>query len=162
MRKNLRLALISLVLLTFQTTIVTFMSIGNIVPDVLLIWIVYVAVTEGQIKSTVTGFCTGLAMDLVSGQFLGLSALTKTIAGFLSGYFYHENKVEVTLGNYQFLVIVAIASFVHNVVYFVIFTQGSAVGFMKAVIEFGVLSTFYTTVIALIPMFIFSRRGKMR
>ena len=162
MRKNLRLVLISLVLLTFQTTIITFTSIGNIIPDVLLIWIVYVAVTEGQIRSTVVGFSIGLAMDLVSGQFLGLSALAKTIAGFLSGYFYHENKVDVTLGGYQFLVIVAIASFVHNVVYFVIFTQGSAVSTATAVFEFGLFSTIYTTVVALVPMFIFSRKGKLR
>jgi rod shape-determining protein MreD len=161
MQKNLRLLLISVLLMTLQTTIVTFTSIGNIVPDILLIWIVYIAVTEGQMKSTVIGFLIGLTMDLVSGQFLGLSALTKTIAGFLAGYFYHENKIEITLGNYQFMVIVAVASLVHNVIYFVIFTQGSDVGLVTAIVEFGLFSTIYTTIVAMIPMFIYSRKHQM-
>lgn len=161
MQKNLRLLVISVLLMTLQTTIVTFTSIGNIVPDILVIWIVSIAVTEGQMKSTVFGFMIGLTMDLVSGQFLGLSALTKTVAGFLAGYFYHENKIEITLGNYQFMVIVAVASLVHNVIYFVIFTQGSDVGLLTAIIEFGLFSTIYTTIVAMIPMFIYSRKHRM-
>ncbi len=162
MQKNLRLVLISIVLLALQTTVVTFTSIGNIIPDILLIWIVYVAVTEGQIPATVFGFFIGITMDLVSGQFLGLSALTKTVAGFLAGYFYHENKIDITLGNYQFIVIVAIVSLVHNVIYFAIFTQGSGIGLLSALGELGLLSTMYTTIIAMIPMFIASRKHQLR
>ncbi len=138
------------------------MSIANIVPDVLMIWIVFIAITRGQIPATVFGFGIGLVMDMVSGQFLGLSALSKTAAGFLAGYFYNENKIDINLGNYQFLVIVAAASFVHNSIYFIIFTRGSDVGLFTAVFQFGIFSTLYTIVIAAIPMFVYARKRQLR
>lgn len=154
--------LISLLLITLQTTIVGFTSIANIIPDVMLIWIVYIAITQGQISATVYGFGIGLLLDLISGQFLGLSALSKTVAGFVAGYFFHENKIEITLANYQFLIFVGISSFVHNVIYFVIFTQGSDVGLFTAVFRFGLFSAMYTTFVATIPMFINARRPSLR
>lgn len=162
MQKNIRLILITFVVITFQTTIVCFTSIANIVPDVLMIWIVFIAITRGQIPATVFGFGIGLVMDMVSGQFLGLSALSKTVAGFLAGYFYNENKIDINLGNYQFLVIVAAASFVHNSIYFIIFTRGSDVGLFTAVFQFGIFSTLYTIVIATIPMFMYARKPQLR
>ncbi len=162
MPNHLRLVLYTLLLITFQTTIVSFTSIANIIPDVMLIWIVYLAVTEGQIPATLYGFGIGLLLDLISGQFLGLSALSKTVAGFLAGYFYHENKIEINLANYQFLLFVGIASLAHNLIYFIIFTQGSDVGLLTAVFRFGVFSMLYTTFVASIPMFIHARRPSLR
>ena len=162
MPKHVRLILITLILVTLQTTIVSFTSIANIIPDVMLIWIVYIAITQGQIPAAVYGFAIGLLLDLIGGQFLGLSALSKTIAGFLAGYFYHENKIEINLANYQFLIIVGISSVVHNLIYFIIFTQGSDVGFITAVFRFGLFSALYTTFVATIPMFINARRPSLR
>lgn len=162
MPKQTRLILFTLLFVALQTTIISFTSISNIVPDVLLIWIVYIAVTQGQIPATAYGFGIGLLLDLLSGQFLGLSALSKTIAGFLAGYFYHENKIDINLGNYQFLIFVGIASLAHNIIYFIIFTQGSDVGLLTAIFRFGVFSSIYTTSIASIPMFIHSRKPSLR
>ena len=162
MPKHVRLILITLLLVTFQTTIVSFTSIANIIPDIMLIWIVYLAVTQGQIPATIYGFAIGLFLDLISGQFLGLSALSKTIAGFLAGYFFHENKIEINLANYQFLIIVGIASIAHNLIYFVVFTQGSDVDLLTAVFRFGLFSSLYTTFVATIPMFIHARRPSLR
>ncbi|MDD8019369.1 MAG: rod shape-determining protein MreD, partial [Bacteroidota bacterium] len=158
----IRLLVITLLLLTLQTTVVAFTSIANIVPDIMVIWIVYIAVTEGQIQATLFGFGIGLAVDLVSGQFLGLSALSKTTAGFLAGYFFNDNKTQNTLSHYQFLIIVGVVSLVHNVIYFVIFTRGSDVGLLTAIFEFGIFSALYTTAIAFIPMTVYARRPQLR
>ncbi len=162
MQKHVRLILLTTGFIILQTTIVSFTSVLNIVPDVMLIWIVYIAITNGQIPATAYGFGIGLAIDLVSGEFLGLYALCKTIAGFLAGYFYHENKIEMTLSNYRFLVIVGVISFIHNIVYFIIFTQGSDVGLFAAIIQFGIFSSLYTTVVAAIPMFVYMRKPQLR
>jgi rod shape-determining protein MreD len=162
MPKHVRLVLLTIGLVIFQTTIISFTSILNIIPDILLIWIVYLAITRGQITATVYGFGTGLLIDLVSAQFLGLSALSKTIAGFLAGYFYHENKIEMTLSNYRFIIIVSVISLIHNIIYFVIFTQGSDVGLFKAIFQFGIFSSLYTTVISSIPMFVYMRKPQLR
>jgi rod shape-determining protein MreD len=162
MPKHVRLLLITLVLITLQTTIISFTSIANIIPDVMLIWIVYIAITQGQIPATVYGFAIGLIIDLVSGQFLGLSALSKTVAGFLAGYFFHENKIDINRSNYQFLIFVGTASLAHNLIYFIIFTRGSDVDLFTAVFRFGLFSTIYTTFIAAIPMFVHARKPMLR
>jgi rod shape-determining protein MreD len=158
MRQYFRYGIVTFLLIILQTTIIPFVSIANIVPDILIIWIVYVAIKIGQIPATVTGFIIGIAIDLVSGHFLGLSALSKTIAGFFAGYFYNENKVDYTIGNYQFLIIVGFSSLFHNIVYFVIFVQGSEIGFWTAIFRFGLFSTIYTVAFALLPMFVISRK----
>jgi rod shape-determining protein MreD len=110
MQQYIRYSIVTLFLLILQTTIIPFASIANIVPDILIVWIVYVAIKLGQIPATVAGFVIGIAVDLVGGHFIGLSALSKTIAGFFAGYFYNENKIDYTLGNYQFLIIVGLSS----------------------------------------------------
>ncbi|HEV8537551.1 MAG TPA: rod shape-determining protein MreD [Bacteroidota bacterium] len=148
----------SLLLVIFQTKLVVLLSLGNITPDVLTIWIVYVALREGQFSSTVWGFGVGLFFDLVTGNFIGLSALTKTICGFIAGFFYNENKTAMTLRSYRFIVIVLVVSLVHNTLYFVIFTQGTDIGLIRAVFEFGIATTAYTSVISLLPMFMFARK----
>lgn len=157
-----RLILITIVLITLQTTVISFTSVLNIIPDVMLIWIVYIAVTQGQIPAMVFGFGIGLTIDLASGQFLGLSALCKTLAGFIAGYFYQENKIEITLSNYRFMVIVGVVSFLHNIIYFVIFTSGSDVSLVTAIFQFGIFSSLYTTAVSSIPMFVYMRKPQLR
>ena len=158
MQQYIRYSIVTLFLLVLQTTIIPFVSIANIVPDILIVWIVYVAIKLGQIPATVAGFMIGIAVDLVGGHFIGLSALSKTIAGFFAGYFYNENKIDYTLGNYQFLIIVGFSSLFHNIIYFVIFVQGSEIGLWTAVFRFGLFSTIYTVAFAVLPMFVFSRK----
>jgi rod shape-determining protein MreD len=158
MQQYIRYSIATLFLLILQTTIIPFASIANIVPDILIVWIVYVAIKLGQIPATVAGFVIGIAVDLIGGHFVGLSALSKTVAGFFAGYFYNENKIDYTIGNYQFLIIVGFSSLFHNIIYFVIFVQGSEIGLWTAVFRFGLFSTIYTIAFAVLPMFVYSRK----
>jgi rod shape-determining protein MreD len=159
-RRTVYYILFSLLLVVMDSTLVKFLSIANIVPDILLIWIVYIAVHEGQIVGTTAGFGIGLAINLMSAtdNMLGLAALAKTFAGFTAGYFYNENKTYNTLGGYQFIIIVAIASVVHNTLYFIIFLQGSGLSWMQSVLSYGIPTTVYTAAVALLPMFAFARK----
>ena len=158
MQRYLQYGLITILFILFQTTILPFAAISNIVPDVLLVWTVFIAIKLGQIPATVAGFAIGLAIDLVSGHFIGLSALSKTVAGFFAGYFFNENKIDYTLGSYQFLIVVGLASVIHNLIYFVIFVQGSEIGFWTAIFRFGLFSTVYTLALAVLPVFAYSRK----
>jgi hypothetical protein len=96
----------------------------------------------------------------VSGSFIGLSALSKTVACFVAGYFFNENMTQLTLGSYRFIVIMLVTSIIHNTIYFIFFTQGTEIGLARAVLEFGVATTLYTSAIGLIPMFYFSQRRR--
>jgi len=159
-RNVLTYVLVSLLILLLHTTLVRFLAIGTITPDIMLIWIVYLAIRRGQIAATTAGFLIGLAMDVLAGQdgMLGLSALSKTVAGFVAGFSYNENKVYQTLGGSPFVVIVALGSLVNNLIYFFIFLQGSDVSWWNAVVLYGLPTTLYTVVVSLLPMFAFARK----
>jgi len=158
MEHYVRSTLAILVLLLLQTTFVPFLSINGFLPDVLLIWVVYIAVTRGQMEATIAGFAVGLLQDAVAIQFFGLSALTKTLAGFVAGYFFNENLTQQTLGSYRFLLIILLSSFVHNVVYFGVFLQGIQDALFSTMIEFSVAASLYTALMGVFPMFTFVRK----
>lgn len=161
MRQNAIDGALTLLVLVIQTTLVRYMAVGGLTPDLVLIWVVMIAIRRGQIPATVAGFCTGLVLDLLSGNdgMLGLAALSKTIAGFLAGYFYSENKVLQTLSSYRFIVTLLLIATVHNLVYFIIFLQGSEVSWWGAVVFYGIPSALYTAAVGLIPMFGFARKA---
>ncbi len=163
MRLVVRYFFISLGLVVIQTTLVRFMAIETIVPDLLLIWIVAIALVEGQAAAITAGFLLGLSIDLLSGHdgMLGLAALSKTIAGFAAGFFHDDNRVMPALGSYQFPLFTAIAAVVHNLVYFAIYLQGSDIGMTGAIVVYGIPSTAYTVALSLIPMMVFARRARV-
>lgn len=145
-------------LIIIQTQVFQLLSINGITPDILTIWIVYVALKHGQLYATVWGFLAGLMFDLITGNFIGLSALTKTVAGFTAGYFYEENKGQAILSSYPFILIVLLVSLIHNTIYFITFTSGSDLSVWKAFFNIGLATTFYTSALTLIPMFAFARK----
>ena len=158
MGRAIKYSFISLLLILIQTTFLRLISVEGITPDILTIWVVYIAIKEGQLRATLWGFCIGLLFDLATGNFIGLSALTKTLCGFVAGYFYGENKIQLILGTYRFPLIVFLASLIHNTVYFSIFTRGTEIGLVRAVTEFGIATTLYTTTLTLLPMIAFMRK----
>jgi rod shape-determining protein MreD len=131
------------------------------VPDVLLIFVVYLGIREGQAFATVAGFIIGLTMDIAAGEggMLGLAALCKTIGGFTAGYFYNENRMAQILGGYQFLIAVGITALVHNTLYFLIFLQGSGIPASEAFFLHAVPGALYAVILALLPMFVFARKS---
>lgn len=158
MGTNIKYFFISLLLIVLQTQLMKLLSLDGITPDILTIWIVYIALRKGQLSSLSWGFGVGLCYDLVTGNFIGLSALTKTASGFIAGFFYDENKSTMTLRSFRFILIVFIVSLIHNVFYFIIFTMGTDIGLIRAVFEFGLATAVYTAVIGLLPMFVFARK----
>jgi rod shape-determining protein MreD len=156
--RHIKYFFIMLALLLVQTQIMRLVELNGITPDLLTIWIVYLALKEGQIPATIWGFVIGLAFDLTTGNFIGLSAFTKTLAGFTAGYFYNENKTPLTLGSYRYIVIVLVVSFIHDSIYFMLFTRGSDIGILTAIFQKGLATTFCTTTVTVLPMFAFARK----
>jgi rod shape-determining protein MreD len=159
-QKTILYILASLLLIVIHTTLIRFLAIVDIIPDILMLWIVYIAIREGQVAGTSAGFVIGLAVDVLSGQdgMLGLAAMSKTLGGFTAGYFFNENKTFQTLGGVRFIVAIGIASMVHNVIYFLIFLQGTEIGWWRSILLYGVPTMLYTAAIGLLPMFVFARR----
>ena len=69
-----------------------------------------------------------------------------------------DNKIDMTLSSYRFLVVVFVTAFVHNAVYFTVFTMGSTIGFLGAIFGLGLASALFTSTVAILPMLVASRR----
>ena len=145
-------------LVLVQVQMMRLLTLEGITPDILAVWVVYLALKEGQMRAMFWGFGVGLFYDLWTGDFVGLSTLSMTICGFIAGYFYNENKTQLTLGSYRFLLIVLAATFVHTTIYFIIFTRGTEIGLLRAITQFGITTTLYTATFTLLPMFGFARK----
>jgi rod shape-determining protein MreD len=160
MRQVFGYILLSFILVLLQTTIVRYLAIESVAPDIILVWIVYLALREGQATAIVAGFSLGLAVDLLSGNdgMLGLSALTNTVAGFTAGFFHNENKMLQILGGFQFPLVVIAVALVRNILYFLIYLQGAEIDWLAGMVTYGLPAAIYTSALALLPMFVFARK----
>ncbi|MFZ1976461.1 MAG: rod shape-determining protein MreD [Bacteroidota bacterium] len=151
-------AAVALVLLLVQTVFIPFFAVDGYMPDILILWLVFVAVRRGQIEATISGFLVGLLQDIIATRFFGLAALAKTIAAFCAGYFFNDNMIEQTLGSYRYIMIAAVTSFIHDLILFAILFQGSEGSVLFLTFKSSVAATIYTSLFCILPMFIFSRK----
>ncbi len=158
MQTYIRSAFIIIGLVLLQTTFIPFISLSGYLPDIFILYLVYIALRRGQIEATIYGFIIGLLQDIITIKFFGLAAFSKTISGFVIGYFYNENTVEQTLGSYRYLLLIGMCSIVHSFLYFSIFFQGSENAIFLSVLESTLGMTLYTIIIGILPMFFFARK----
>ena len=79
--------LIFIPLAIIQTTVIPLISINGYVPDLILILLVLYTLKEGQMYGMILGFVLGFFFDLATGNVIGSTMLSKTVAGFVAGYF---------------------------------------------------------------------------
>lgn len=84
-RAALRVALVALLLLLMQTTIVLSIRVGGMHPDLLWLLPISAALLAGPETGAVVGFWSGLAFDLVLPTPFGLGALVGCLLGFSIG-----------------------------------------------------------------------------
>ncbi|MEP0860422.1 MAG: rod shape-determining protein MreD [Ignavibacterium sp.] len=142
--------LIFIPVLIIQTTVVPLVSIGEVVPDLILILLVYYSITEGQIYGTVLGFVYGLFFDLVTGSLLGSTMIAKTVAGFVAGYFSSENKVDIYLMFFNFGLIVFLAALVDQIIYSFFSAFDISTNILMIFFQNAFLPAFYTALLSMI------------
>lgn len=87
MLRNTVTHIVLLIALCFaQQYVVSRLAIFGAFPDIVTIYIVFAAVRHGQKQGTTYGFIAGLATGTLGGN-LGIETLSKTIEGFVAGYF---------------------------------------------------------------------------
>ncbi len=82
---SLMAALVMAVTFVIQTTVVPRFQIGEARPDLILVVAVCFAFAEGPVVGAMSGFIGGMLQDLFAIRLMGLSALTKTVVGYLAG-----------------------------------------------------------------------------
>jgi rod shape-determining protein MreD len=71
--------------LVLQTKLTPFLVLGTSPLDLVLIVVVYVAITSGPTTGLLAGAAAGLAQDALSSGILGVGGLAKTVVGYLVG-----------------------------------------------------------------------------
>lgn len=71
--------------LALQTTLARFVVGGTTAIDLVLVVVVYVALTTGPGTGMLAGSVAGLAQDALSSGVIGVGGLAKSIVGFLAG-----------------------------------------------------------------------------
>jgi rod shape-determining protein MreD len=73
------------VAVVLQTTAAGYM-VGSMMPvDLVLVVVIFAALTSGRVAGLLGGTLAGLAQDALSGSVLGIGGLAKSVAGFVTG-----------------------------------------------------------------------------
>lgn len=68
-----------------QTTLARFVIRGLVAVDLVLVAVVYVALTSGPVTGLLTGTFAGLVQDALTTGVVGIGGLAKTVVGFVAG-----------------------------------------------------------------------------
>ncbi len=154
----LKYALAFVVLIVIQVSFMWLIAISkyNITPDIVIILVIYLGYARGHIAGVVSGFIAGLILDMLSGSFIGLSALTYCLAGFISGYFNRQPGDESSK-KVSVIGIIFMCTLVAYTIFFAIYFQGSAISFFEIFLKYVITTTIYTTVFGLIFSLVFNK-----
>lgn len=140
--------LLFLVSIVLQSTILHFFEIGGAKPDLLLVFVVLLAILKGKKAGASIGFFFGLLEDLVIGKYIGMQALIKMITGFLIGYL-HGTIFQENLA--VPIIAAGLGTVLHDTAYFTLLNMiGIELFGMKGILLFIFFSALYNICIALI------------
>jgi rod shape-determining protein MreD len=100
--------------LALQTTLARFMVRSTVALDLVLVVVVYVALTSGPATGLLTGTFAGLVQDALSSSVIGIGGLAKTLVGFLAGVIGSQFIVAQPLPRF---VVFFCATVVHGIVF---------------------------------------------
>ena len=100
--------------LALQTTLARFVVSGTAAIDLVLVVVVYVALTTGPGTGMFAGSIAGLVQDALSSGVIGIGGLAKSIVGFIAGVIGQQFIVTAALP--RFVMFLA-ATVVHSIVF---------------------------------------------
>ncbi len=116
--RNILLIFLALLL---QASWINSLAIYGIAPDIVIIILVFIAFTRGQIEATILGFISGLLIDIYDpGTRLGVNALANSLVGFFAGYSRVSIAAEALPAQ---AAILFAATLLHDVIFFLVALQ---------------------------------------
>ena len=126
------------------------LQLWDVWPDVVLLYVAYVALRRGRVEGAATGFGMGLAMDfLVTPEILGLNTVLKTLMGFVIGLFRSEQGENLRLTPVQAFVGALVVAMVHNGLMTIVLALDQSTRTPFLVFGLWIGSAIYTAVVAL-------------
>jgi rod shape-determining protein MreD len=100
--------------LALQTTLAGMLTGGAIAVNLVLVAVVFLALSYGAVTGTLVGMVGGLAQDALAGGIVGLGGMTKTVIGFFVGVLGAQFNLSTTVPR---LVMFVAATVVHQLVF---------------------------------------------
>ena len=105
--------------LALQTTLARFLVAGTAAVDLVLVVVVYVALTTGPAAGMLTGSVAGIIQDALSSGVIGIGGLAKSIVGFAAGVIGQQFIVTAALPR---LVMFMAATVLHATIFMGLYT----------------------------------------
>lgn len=146
-----------LILLSFllQTSVFSFFPFFGAVPNIILLFVIWIALTNGSIPAMIAGFLCGLLIDIMYGTTLGVYAFFYMILGYINGYFHILFFAEASL--LPLVLVFANDCIYHILTYLVFFLPQKKWNFFFYLRKNILPELIYTTVISLIMYQVFLR-----
>jgi rod shape-determining protein MreD len=95
--------------LALQTTLARFVVGGTAALDLVLVVVVYVALTTGPVSGMLAGSVAGIIQDALSSGVIGIGGLAKSIVGFLAGVIGQQFIVTAALPRFVMFLAASVA-----------------------------------------------------
>jgi len=142
-----------------QLTVIPLVSIQEVVPDLLLIAVVYLSISYGQVFGTVTGASYGLLLDLISGNLIGSNMLSKTVAGFIAGYFSSETRRDKYLYTYFFSIVVLLTGLVDAIIFSFFSVIDFNTNILLVLFNHALLPSIYSSLVSILVVIVPFKRN---
>ena len=147
-----------LLLALLQVTIVPLLGVGDVLPSVLLIGVVFVSLREGQLTAMLTAFPAGLLADAYLSGVVGISSLGLTLTAFATGYFHDEEKASLLIRGPKAIVITFGGALLYHVVYLFAYFRSLDLNILGMIGMHVIGASVYTTLLSVIPVLLLARR----
>ncbi|MBE5936696.1 MAG: rod shape-determining protein MreD [Lachnospiraceae bacterium] len=153
-KKSVVACLIIILCYVFQTTIFWHLRLANVVPNLMLIYVVSTGYLNGRREAVLVAMGCGLLSDMIYGSVIGLHSLIYIIIGFIAGYghnIYLKNNFSLPL------LLIGICDIVYGFLYYVF--EFLFRGKLDIMFYFGKVilpETIYTMLVAIILFKLFS------
>jgi rod shape-determining protein MreD len=132
--------LIALALL-LQTSWVHKIAIFGIMPDLILLALVYIGISGGQVEGTTFGFTSGFLLDVYDPEAMGINTLTNSIVGFAVGY----SRIGVVAEEIRVqALLLFLAGILHDLIYFTLYSIATPQAIFSSMLRYGLGTAFYT------------------
>ena len=141
-------ALLILVFFLLQTGVFSYLRLGGIAPNLLVICTASIGMIRGKTEGCLVGFFSGILYDAIYASYFGLYALILCLIGYIAGYvnriFYEE---DMTL---PLVVIGAADAFYGIVVYLLTFLTRGRMDFLFYFLHIILPEMIYTLILAVL------------
>ena len=143
--KIIRDLLLIVLALLVQTSWAHSVRILGVGPDIVIIVLVYLGISSGQLQGTLYGFASGFLLDVYSPETMGINALANSVVGFSVGHF----RTGVCTEDFRVqALLLFLAVLLHDLIYFLFANAlSNPDAILGLIVRVGIGTAFYTAVV---------------